>query len=119
MTCAWEGLREGERSVWFGGTGILARLAESGRRECPPHQTRVEFLQHNNTSRFLTPRPPVDTLSIDQSAPMPVKRPATVGELCEIVKQARATGQGVYPIGGRTTLDVGLPPTKPGIALDI
>ena len=26
--------------------------------------------------------------------------------------------QGVYPAGGRTTLDVGLPPAKPGITLD-
>ena len=49
---------------------------------------------------------------------MPVKRPATVAELCEIVKAARAAGQGVYPVGGRTTLDVGLPPIKPGVAVD-
>lgn len=61
---------------------------------------------------------PVDTLSIDQSAPMPVKRPATVAELGELVKQSRSAKQGVYPIGGRTTLDVGLPPIKPGFALD-
>jgi glycolate oxidase FAD binding subunit len=49
---------------------------------------------------------------------MPVRRPTSLAELCAIVKQARAAGQGVYPVGGRTTLDVGLPPTKPGIALD-
>lgn len=60
----------------------------------------------------------MNTVSIDQSAPMPIKRPATVAELCALVTQARAAGQGVYPVGGRTTLDVGLPPTKPGIALD-
>jgi len=59
-----------------------------------------------------------DTISIDESAPMPVKRPATVAELCDIVTAARAAGQGVYPVGGRTTLDVGLPPTKPGVAVD-
>jgi glycolate oxidase FAD binding subunit len=34
------------------------------------------------------------------------------------VIEARRTGHGVYPVGGRTTLDVGLPPTKPGVALD-
>jgi glycolate oxidase FAD binding subunit len=60
----------------------------------------------------------VDTLSIDNSAPMPVRRPATVADVCGIVKEARAAKQGVYPVGGRTTLDVGLPPTKPGVALD-
>jgi glycolate oxidase FAD binding subunit len=49
---------------------------------------------------------------------MPVKRPVTVADVCDIVKQTRAAGQGVYPVGGRTTLDVGLPPIKPGIALD-
>src|SRR5262245_37539569 len=49
---------------------------------------------------------------------MPVKRPASVAELCDLVKQARAAKQGIYPVGGRTTLDVGLPPAKPGIALD-
>jgi glycolate oxidase FAD binding subunit len=60
----------------------------------------------------------VDTISIDNSAPLPVRRPATVAELCDVVKEARAAGQGVYPVGGRTTLDVGLPPSKPGVALD-
>jgi glycolate oxidase FAD binding subunit len=60
----------------------------------------------------------VDTLSIDQSEPLPVRRPASVAELCDLVKQARAARQGVFPVGGRTTLDVGLPPIRPGIALD-
>ncbi|MCE9565740.1 MAG: FAD-binding oxidoreductase [Planctomycetes bacterium] len=49
---------------------------------------------------------------------MSVKRPATTAELCDIVKQARAAKQGIYPIGGMTTLDVGLPPLKPGVAVD-
>jgi glycolate oxidase FAD binding subunit len=57
-------------------------------------------------------------ISIDQSAPMPVKRPTTVAELGGLVRQARASSQAVYPIGGRTTLDVGLPPLKPGMAID-
>ncbi len=60
----------------------------------------------------------MDTISIDNSAPMPVRRPATVAELGDLVKQTRAAGQGIYPAGGRTTLDVGLPPLKPGIAVD-
>jgi len=60
----------------------------------------------------------VETLSIDDSAPLGVKRPGTVAEIGAIVTEARAAGRGVYPVGGRTTLDVGLPPSKPGIALD-
>jgi len=60
----------------------------------------------------------VDTLSIDNSAPLPVRRPATVADVCGIVKEARAAKFGVFPVGGRTTLDVGLPPTNQGVALD-
>lgn len=60
----------------------------------------------------------MDTLSIDQSEPLPVRTPAGVAELCDLVKQTRAAKHGVYPVGGRTTLDVGLPPLKPGVAID-
>jgi glycolate oxidase FAD binding subunit len=60
----------------------------------------------------------MDTLSIDYSAPLRVARPRTIAELGKLVIEARRTGHGVYPIGGRTTLDVGLPPTRPGVALD-
>jgi glycolate oxidase FAD binding subunit len=49
---------------------------------------------------------------------MPVRQPVTVAELCDIVKQTRAAKQGIYPMGGRTTLDIGLPPIKPGISVD-
>lgn len=77
-------------------------------------------IQHYNSPGSYLPHitATVDTICIDQSAPMPIKRPATVAELGELIKQARASSQGVYPVGGRTTLDVGLPPLKPGIALD-
>jgi glycolate oxidase FAD binding subunit len=60
----------------------------------------------------------VETLSIDQSAPMPVRRPATVAEVGALVRETRSAGRGVYAVGGRTTIDFGLPPAKPGIALD-
>jgi glycolate oxidase FAD binding subunit len=60
----------------------------------------------------------MDTLSIDHSPPLRVARPRTIAELGKLVTEARRAGHGVYPVGGRTTLDVGLPPTKPGIALD-
>ncbi len=49
---------------------------------------------------------------------MPVHRPTSVAELCDVVKKARAAKQGIYPVGGMTTLDVGLPPLKPGVAVD-
>jgi len=57
-------------------------------------------------------------LSIDDTAPLPVRRPATAAELCALVREAAASGQGVYPVGGRTALDVGLPPLKPGFAVE-
>jgi glycolate oxidase FAD binding subunit len=60
----------------------------------------------------------VDTLAIDDSPPMPVHRPGSVAELGELVKTTRAAGQGLYPAGGRTTLDAGLPPRKPGLVVD-
>jgi glycolate oxidase FAD binding subunit len=59
-----------------------------------------------------------ESILIDDFGPLPVHRPASAAELCGLVKSAAATGQGVYPVGGRTMLDVGLPPIKPGIALD-
>ena len=67
----------------------------------------------------LPTRPAVDsTLSLDGSPPLPVRRPATAAEVGELVRAAAAAGEGVYPVGGRTGLDVGLPPSKPGVALD-
>ncbi|MFO0801732.1 MAG: FAD-binding oxidoreductase [Gemmataceae bacterium] len=60
----------------------------------------------------------MSAITIDEFGPLPVRRPESVAELCGIVGEAAAAGQGVYPVGGRTTLDVGLPPSKPGLALD-
>jgi glycolate oxidase FAD binding subunit len=59
-----------------------------------------------------------DAITIDSFGPLPVERPASVAELCALVKEARAAKRALYPVGGRTTLDYGLPPTKPGIACD-
>lgn len=44
--------------------------------------------------------------------------PANVADLCALVSQTRAAKHGLYPVGGRTTLDIGLPPSKPGVACD-
>lgn len=59
----------------------------------------------------------MDSVSIDGLA-LGVVKPATVAELCALVKSQRAKKEAVYPVGGRTMLDLGLPPTKPGVAVD-
>ncbi|HEX3146611.1 MAG TPA: FAD-binding oxidoreductase [Gemmataceae bacterium] len=46
-------------------------------------------------------------------------RPGSASELCELVRKAAADGQALYPIGGSTQLDFGLPPTKPGTAVEL
>jgi glycolate oxidase FAD binding subunit len=64
------------------------------------------------------PRSDVETITIDEFGPLPVRRPASVAELGDLVREAVGSGRGVYPAGGRTTLDVGFPPIKPGVAVD-
>ena len=59
-----------------------------------------------------------DELFIDGFGPLPVRRPGTVAEVCELVREARTSQQAVYPVGGRTTLDLGRVPSKPGFAID-
>lgn len=59
-----------------------------------------------------------DTLSIAGSPALRVVRPASAAEVGEVVRAAAAAGDAVYPVGGRTSLDVGFAPTRPGVALD-
>jgi glycolate oxidase FAD binding subunit len=59
------------------------------------------------------------TCTIDGFGPLPITRPASVAELGEAVRAAAAAGQAIYPLGGRTRLDLGLPPSRPGIAIDL
>ncbi len=54
-----------------------------------------------------------DSLSIDGFGPLPVRRPTSVTELGDLVREAAA----LYPVGGGTQLGLGLPPTKPGFAV--
>jgi glycolate oxidase FAD binding subunit len=58
------------------------------------------------------------SITIDSFGPLPVHRPGSVAELSTLVCATRASKQGLYPVGGRTTLDYGLPPAKPGVACD-
>jgi glycolate oxidase FAD binding subunit len=59
------------------------------------------------------------TCLIDDFGPVPVVRPASVPEIGDIVRRAAADGLGLYPLGGRTMLDLGLPPTRPGLGVDL
>src|SRR5262245_7048987 len=54
-----------------------------------------------------------ETLTIDGFGPLPQQRPKDVAGVCAAVRDAAA----VYPVGGGTALDIGFPPTKPGVAL--
>jgi glycolate oxidase FAD binding subunit len=42
-----------------------------------------------------------------------------VADISELVRRAAKENQALYPIGGRTQLEVGLPPTRPGVAVDL
>src|SRR5690348_14774730 len=59
-----------------------------------------------------------DVRRIDGFGPLPVLRPRSAAEVGEAVRRAAAEGQAVYPVGGGTALGVGLPPDRPGFALD-
>jgi glycolate oxidase FAD binding subunit len=58
-------------------------------------------------------------LTIDGFGPLAVIRPLSVSDLGDIVRRAAAAGTALYPVGGGTMLDVGLPPTRPGSAVDL
>lgn len=51
--------------------------------------------------------------------PLPVLRPGSVAELGDIVRRTAVERQAVYPVGGSTMLHVGLPPTQPGVVVDL
>ena len=52
------------------------------------------------------------TCHIDGFGPLSVARPASVGELGEIVRRAAADGAALYPVGGGTQLGLGNTPIK-------
>jgi glycolate oxidase FAD binding subunit len=57
--------------------------------------------------------------SIDGHGPLPVVQPRTVAEIGDLVRRAASEGQALYPLGGRTLLGLGLPPTQAGFAVDL
>jgi glycolate oxidase FAD binding subunit len=63
---------------------------------------------------------PVDAhCPIDGFGPLSVAQPQSVADVGGLVRRAAAEGQAVYPLGGRTQLDLGLPPGRPGFAVDL
>jgi glycolate oxidase FAD binding subunit len=59
-----------------------------------------------------------NAIFIDDFGPLPVERPTSAAEAGDLVRGAVAAGRAVYPVGGRTQIGIGLPPAKPGLALD-
>src|SRR5690348_14039577 len=56
---------------------------------------------------------------IDGYGPVAVERPTSIAEIGAAVRRAAAEGQAVYPLGGRTRLELGSPPERPGRGLDL
>src|SRR5947209_8556317 len=56
---------------------------------------------------------------IDNFGPVPVVRPTSVADIGDLVRRAATDGTALYPLGGRTTLDLGLPPSRPGVGVDM
>lgn len=61
----------------------------------------------------------LDAPYIDGHGPLLLTRPSSVGELREVVRRTTAAQEALYPVGGATMLEWGLPPTKPGIVVDL
>jgi len=55
----------------------------------------------------------------DATVDLSLQQPANVTEIGDLVRQAAAAEQAVYPVGGQTQWDFGLPPIKPGFLLDM
>ena len=60
-----------------------------------------------------------DSITIDGVGPMPVVRPSSAAEIGEVVRRCAADGTAIYPVVGGTMLDYGLPPARPGAAIDL
>src|SRR6516162_2540570 len=56
---------------------------------------------------------------IDDFGPLAMHRPRSVAEIGNLVRQAAVENRAIYPIGGGTMLDRGLPPSHPGLAVTL
>jgi glycolate oxidase FAD binding subunit len=64
------------------------------------------------------PEPPAGGPLGDGRHAVATDRPATVDELRQLVSRRVAEGHALYPQGGRTALDFGGTPRRPGVAID-
>jgi glycolate oxidase FAD binding subunit len=76
------------------------------------HFWHDSFIQRQAYSLF-------SSLTVDGFEPFPLERPPSVAQLRDMVCRAVANGEAVYPFGGGTMIDWGLPPKKPGTAVDL
>lgn len=60
-----------------------------------------------------------ESMYLDERGPFPLVRPASATELCELVRGVAATDEAIFPKGGGTMLDYGLPPNKSGRVCDL
>ena len=60
-----------------------------------------------------------NTCRIDDFGPLPLEQPRTVAEVGDLVRRTAADKHAIYPIGGRTLLGIGLPPSRAGFAVDL
>jgi glycolate oxidase FAD binding subunit len=59
------------------------------------------------------------TCVLDGFGPLPVVRPDSVPEVGDLIRQAKAGGTALYPVGGQTKIALGVSPTKTGHAVDL
>jgi glycolate oxidase FAD binding subunit len=57
--------------------------------------------------------------NVDAFERFPVVRPQSVLDVGNLVRKAASDHQAVYPLGGQTVLDFGLPPSRPGVGIDL
>ncbi len=62
---------------------------------------------------------PAAPILIDGFRPLSLVTPHSADEIGDLIRRAAAENYGLYPIGGATALDFGMPPRKPGDALDL
>jgi glycolate oxidase FAD binding subunit len=59
------------------------------------------------------------TCVLDGFGPLPLVRPGYISEVGDLIREAAARDRAIYPVGGRTKIALGAPPTKPGLAVDL
>jgi glycolate oxidase FAD binding subunit len=70
-------------------------------------------------SNFVASPPELAAYEIDGQRPSVVVRPGSAGEVAEVIKFARSEKLAVIPTGARTKTQIGLPPRKYDLAVDV